>query len=74
MQIFLHYYFLISVFVENAIILFIDVLNLLSHIALNLLIRNAIGSSHSERVSNEPVIDDTLSGSNKLVCGVRTDF
>lgn len=52
MEIFTRYLLLVSVFVKNAVVQLVYVICLLLNTSLNLGVRNAICSTHSERVSN----------------------
>ena len=72
MQIILLNLFLISVFIQGDVVLFVDIDNLFFDVSLDLLARDAIGSSHCEGVGDEPVVDYSLGGCYEIVGGVGT--
>jgi hypothetical protein len=74
MQIFTGDGLLITILVEDAIIEFINLKGLLGNVALNLFVGYAVGCSHSEGVSDEPVVYNTLGSRYEFVCSFRTDL
>lgn len=74
MQILIFDRFLISIFVQDAIVQFIYLLCLLLDVVLDLPSRHAVRSTHSEWVSDKPVVHDSLSGCDELVCSVRANL
>lgn len=74
MQVLLCNLLLISVFVENSVVKFVDFLYLFGYASLQLLVRHAVSRPHCERVRHQPVIYNTLSYSHELICCIRTDI
>lgn len=74
MQVLLCDFLLITIFVENGVVEFVDFLHLLRYASLQLFVRHTVCSSHRERVRHQPVVYNTLSDSHELVCGIRTDI
>ena len=72
MQIIFLNLFLISVFIQGDVVLFVDIDNLFFDVSLDLFTRDAIGSSHCEGVGDEPVVDYSLGGCYEIVGGVGT--
>lgn len=74
MQVFLIDFVLVSVLVQNTVIQLVYIFGRFLDITFYLLAWHAVLSSHSERVGNEPVVDDSLCSCNKLVGGIWTDL
>lgn len=65
---------LISVFVEDAVVEIVDIVDLVHDVLFELFIRDTICCSDCEGVGHEPVVYDSLRDCDEFISGVRANI